>query len=291
MHTEIEQKIQKYRSKLENAPYNILYSQKLSIYEDMIGGGCDVNKDGTYVFFINKNDALIKDLTLNQMSAFNKISSYLPGFRMKISGDELKFNECAKPDLEFCIIPPSNLTHLFKSVPSVQYTSVANLSIDKAKTDIINYEAKKQAELDAAKNEIDTIKNQLSIYKDQRLAAIESCGIIVNYLKEMLAKQKSFNLLLKPFFGSKIGSSDSKKIEPLKSFDLNACVSKMEHIKLSLSSANPSAYAQIKDIVDGLDMVVVITAASVIKSGATNKVVAIYDIKEKQQLFPNNNMV
>jgi hypothetical protein len=289
MHSSIEYKIQKYRNKLEDEPRNIMYLQKLNVYENMIGGGCDVSKDGTYVFYVARNDNIINEFILSPSSAFNKISSYLPGFRVKVGGNELKFNECTKPDTQFTIVPPSQFTRLPKAIIGIQYTSVGSTSAE-AKKDIETYEAKKQNDLDAAIIEINTMKKELSDYKNKRLAELAAYDTNVSniaYFKDAAIKQKSFNMALKPFFSSHFGSSDSKKIEPLNATDINSCKLKMDNIKNALNAAVPSLYSTIQQIVDSFNMVIVVQAVSTIKVGSSNKILAIYDIGTNQQLYPN----
>jgi hypothetical protein len=101
------------------------YSLKLEKYasknEKLIGGGCDVNKKGTYVFFTlsEVENILDKQKAKGQKITFNSLSSIAPGFVVKVdpksTDGKVKLSDCPAPFEKFiannaifqgCLIPP-----------------------------------------------------------------------------------------------------------------------------------------------------------------------------------------
>ncbi len=284
-----EYKIKKYSSKLENEQDNSkreIYERKIEQY--MTGGGCDYGgKSGIYVLFtLGELSEILEGITNDPSSAFNKLNSYLPGFQLKLNGNELKILECSKPKFPtLCIIPPTTYTDLFvtNKVPSIQYTSLPGTDVQKAKNDIQTYVDNKNKTIDEVVGILEKMKSKLGEYKEKRDTAIlaaEFCGTKKEKFATWKGQQKEFNsVVMKSFMTKKIFSSDAIKVEPMTNSTLADCKKKHDNIMAILNAVHPTEYQKIKDIVENMTCVLVIDVGK-------NQILNVFDIKQEIVLFP-----
>src|SRR3989338_6924509 len=208
-------KLKKYQIKLNSAMDQNkieMYNRKIQKYSQN-GGGCIGLIPGKYIVLTTMTPEVLGVVRDNSIS-LNTVAKYFPGFLIKVGAKELKRLECDNPLLTFTRVPATIFSKMFTSTPSISFTSIPTTDIEKERKSITTYVDEKFIKLEEAKKEIDTIKSELSGFKDDRLKVIDKVANVKNIvtddmLKANQEKQKEFNANLRSnFLDKKTFSSD-----------------------------------------------------------------------------------